>query len=132
MRLGCRVVELDCYDHRGSVTVTHGGTFTSRSSFKGMILAIKESAFVSSDYPVILTLENHCKASGQRVIASTLVSTLGDALYVPTPGDRCTPASLKRRRSRVRFVRTLLARSGVPRSSERATVGLGGPRPAQV
>ena len=95
LRLGCRVVELDCYDHEGAVAVTHGGTLTTHCAFEVMVEAIRDNAFKASAYPVIVTLENHCKAAGQSIIASTLRDVLGDALYTPTPGDAISPAFLE-------------------------------------
>lgn len=107
LRMGCRVVELDCYDEtkrfkmagrkEAGVTVTHGGTLTTKCKFKYMIAAIKENAFVSTPYPVIVTLENHCGKEGQRTIARVLHSILGDALYVPKAGDTVSPGALKGR-----------------------------------
>ena len=49
----------------------------------------------SPRYPVILTLENHCKAKGQDFIAETLRAQLGDALHVPTAGEAFSPAALE-------------------------------------
>ena len=95
LRLGCRVVELDCYEKNGKVVVTHGGTMTTSAPFGAMIEAIEAHGFVASAYPVIVTLENHCKEKGQKVIAETLQTVLGDKLYVPRPGDACSPEALK-------------------------------------
>ena len=95
LRLGCRVVELDCYDHEGAVAVTHGGTLTTHCAFEVMVEAIRDNAFKASAYPVIVTLENHCKAAGQSIIAATLRDVLGDALYTPTAGDAISPAFLE-------------------------------------
>jgi len=96
LQLGIRVVELDCYDDSAStVCVTHGGTLTSKAAFSDMVAAVKKSAFVASSYPVILTLENHCKAKGQDFIAETLRAQLGDALHVPTAGEAFSPAALE-------------------------------------
>ena len=107
LRLGCRVVELDCYDVKQykyakgkfeqTVIVTHGGTLTSKCKFKHMIAAIRDNAFATTDYPVIVTLENHCKADGQKLIATMLHTILGEKLYVPKEGDTVTPERLRGR-----------------------------------
>lgn len=39
--------------------------------------AIKKHAFASSDYPVIITIENHCKAALQDFMAKDLLDILG-------------------------------------------------------
>ena len=40
--------------------VTHGNTLVNRISFKSVMQAIADTAFVTSVYPVILSLEMHC------------------------------------------------------------------------
>jgi hypothetical protein len=38
--------------------------------------------------PIILSLENHCSKPYQKVMANILKEMLGDALYVPSSGDK--------------------------------------------
>ena len=45
-----------------------------------MIEAIKKYAFESSDYPVILSLENHCSLGQQTVMAKIMIEVFGDLL----------------------------------------------------
>ena len=42
-----------------------------------MIKAVKEHAFVASDYPVILSIEQHCDISQQEVMAKMFKEVLG-------------------------------------------------------
>ena len=54
---GARCVELDCVDgSNGDPVVTHKGAAVNSLPMAKVLEAIKESAFVASPYPVILSL----------------------------------------------------------------------------
>ncbi|XP_078085245.1 1-phosphatidylinositol 4,5-bisphosphate phosphodiesterase delta-4-like [Mustelus asterias] len=100
---GCRCVEVDCWDgpHLEPV-VYHGHTLTSKIFFKDVIAVVNKYAFMVSDFPVILSIENHCSIEQQTVMAQHLQSILGDKLVKSTidgkvPSRLPSPEELKRK-----------------------------------
>ncbi|XP_068632892.1 1-phosphatidylinositol 4,5-bisphosphate phosphodiesterase classes I and II [Battus philenor] len=101
---GCRCVELDFWNGRTEEPViVHGYTFVPEISAREVLEAIAESAFKTSDFPVILSFENHCNPRQQAKIANYCRDIFGDMLldrpldsHQLEPGGELPPPSLLR------------------------------------
>uniref|UniRef100_A0A913HGF2 Phosphoinositide phospholipase C n=1 Tax=Strongyloides stercoralis TaxID=6248 RepID=A0A913HGF2_STRER len=106
---GCRCVELDCWDgtgeNKGEPIITHGKAMCTDVFFKDVLYQIRDTAFARSDFPVILSFENHCSKFNQQKMAKYCMEIFGDMLlskplsdYPLEPGVPLPPPSRLKRK----------------------------------
>lgn len=91
--MGARCVEIDAWDNaddKSEPKVTHGYTLVSHISFRSVCETIRdvvdrEAALAAasesfSPAPILLSLENHCGAEGQKRLVDIMMETWGDRL----------------------------------------------------
>lgn len=80
---GVRHIEVDVWDGPdGEPEVYHGYTSTSKLKLLPLLHAIRDSAFLTSLYPVVLDVENHCSIPQQIKMAHYLRDVFKESLFL--------------------------------------------------
>lgn len=72
-------LSIDCWDgHHNEPIIYHGWTLTSKLDFKEVLIdAVKPYAFFASEFPLVLSIENHCSKKQQDRMAEHMKNILG-------------------------------------------------------
>ncbi|KAL3717993.1 hypothetical protein ACJRO7_003173 [Eucalyptus globulus] len=102
LQRGVRVIELDMWPNssKDDIDVLHGGTLTPPVQLIKCLRSIKEHAFSASEYPVIITFEDHITPDLQAKVAEMVTQIYGDMLFCPEVEclkEFPSPESLKKR-----------------------------------
>jgi len=83
---------LDIWDGKGVPVILHGNTLMKEIEFSDVVKCIRDNAFVTSKYPIILSLENHCSIPMQEQMAADFKNILGKYLAEPPTQIRQLPS----------------------------------------
>ncbi|KAF7532730.1 hypothetical protein G7054_g7692 [Neopestalotiopsis clavispora] len=98
----CRSIEIDCWDGpEGQPVVQHGYALTNAISFREVINVVSKYAFVTSKFPLWISLEVHCSAAQQVIMSDTMKEIFGSRLILtaldPSSDKLPSPSELKER-----------------------------------
>lgn len=112
LKNGCRLIEFDCWDGKTGPIITHWHFPVSKLDFRDVLINVKEYAFKKSEYPVIISVENHCSPPFQFQMQQMFVEILekenlfildpqNPPLLYPSPNELKRKFIIKCKRKRI-------------------------------
>lgn len=112
LQQGCRCIEVDIWDGEEGPVVCHG-MLTGSIPLKNVLEVIRKYAFITSPFPLILSLEIHCKKENQLITEVLLKELLGSKIFtgrprseLPSPLELKHRIILKSKKSKIEFTTT--------------------------
>lgn len=96
LQQGCRCIEIDIWDDDIGPVVCHG-FLTTAIPLINVVEIIKKYAFITSPYPLIVSLEMNCSKENQVIASSIFQNCFGSLLYYPSAVDEVLPSPMKLR-----------------------------------
>lgn len=98
----CRSIEIDCWDGSdGQPVVQHGYAMTNAISFREVINVVHKYAFVTSKFPLWISLEVHCSPAQQVIMSDIMKEIFASRLIItaldPSSDKLPSPSQLKER-----------------------------------
>ena len=96
LQQGCRSVEIDIWDDESGPVVCHG-VLTAAIPLGTVLKVIRKYAFISSPFPLIISLEIHCDRNNQIITSQKIIEEFGDLLYTAVTDEKILPSPLELR-----------------------------------
>lgn len=92
----CRSVEVDVWENsHGQPEVRHGRAWTTSVSIESVLKAIEKYAFITSPWPLIISLEIRCGLRAQEILVKLIKDILGDLLALDVTDAVPSPETLR-------------------------------------
>ncbi|CAB4254174.1 similar to Saccharomyces cerevisiae YPL268W PLC1 Phospholipase C [Maudiozyma barnettii] len=96
LQQGCRSVEIDIWDDESGPVVCHG-VLTAAIPLGNVLKVIRKYAFISSPFPLIISLEIHCDRNNQKITKEKIEKIFGGLLYTDVLNNNDLPSPLELR-----------------------------------
>lgn len=96
LQQGCRCIEIDVWDDDLGPVVCHG-FLTAAIPLVNVVEIIRKYAFITSPFPLIISLEINCNKENQTIAASIFMNSFGALLYQGSEENDGLPSPLELR-----------------------------------
>lgn len=94
LQQGCRCIEIDIWDDDMGPVVCHG-FLTAAIPLVNVVEIIKKYAFITSPYPLFISLEINCSKENQMIASSIFQNSFGSALYRGSGDENLLPSPME-------------------------------------